>query len=424
MSLIGKLIERLLKRGSLTVVTADGKRATYGPGGGKALTIRFLDRKVPFDLVRNVRLAFGEAYMDGRLVIEDGTMLDLLELITGSNRWEDGGRGRKLIGKGKLSALKAMWRRNRPERARRNVAHHYDLRDELYETFLDADRQYSCAYYTDPGNSLEKAQADKKAHIAAKLDLKAGQRVLDIGCGWGGMALYLHRVAKVDVLGITLSEQQLKVARRRAEEAGVSDHVRFELVDYRDVAGPFDRIVSVGMFEHVGLAHYDEFFARCRDLLKPDGVMLLHTIGKLGSSNAAPDPFTDKYIFPGYHLPSLSQMVTASEKARLIASDVETLRLHYAYTLREWLRRFTAARAKVEAMYDARFFRMWEYYLAGGIVMFEHGTGCNYQIQYIRDRAALPITRDFMIDRERQLGALDREPPRAAGRAAKADATQ
>ncbi len=400
MALIGKLIERLLKRGSITVIAADGKRATYGPGGGKAVTVRFTDRKVPLELIRNVRLGFGEAYMDGRLVIEDGTMLDLLELVTGSNRWEDGGRGRKLIGKSKLSALMALWRRNRPERARRNVAHHYDLRDELYETFLDADRQYSCAYFTDPANSLEAAQADKKAHIAAKLALKPGQRVLDIGCGWGGMALYLNRVAKVEVLGITLSEAQLKVARKSARDAGAADQVRFVLIDYRKLDGQFDRIVSVGMFEHVGLAHYDEYFAKCRDLLKPDGVMLLHTIGKLGSANAAPDPFTDKYIFPGYHLPSLSQMASASQKARLIASDVETLRLHYAYTLRHWLERATQARATIEAMYDARFFRMWEYYLAGGIVLFEHGAGCNYQIQYIRDRNALPITRDFMAAAE------------------------
>ncbi len=398
--MLGKFVEKLISRGRVTVITADGKSETYGPGGGLAVTIRFLDRKVPLELLRNPRLGFGEAYMDGRLVIEDGTMLDLLELITSSNRWEDGGRGRKLIGKSKLSSLIALLRRNRPERARRNVAHHYDLSDELYEIFLDADRQYSCAYYTGPGNSLEQAQADKKAHIAAKLGLEAGQRVLDIGCGWGGMALYLHKVAGVDVTGITLSEEQLKVARRRAQEAGVADHVRFELIDYRDLTGQFDRIVSVGMFEHVGLAHYDEFFARCRDLLKPDGVMLLHTIGKLGTAKAAPDPFTDKYIFPGYHLPSLSQIVAASAKSRLVASDVETLRLHYAYTLREWLRRFIAARSRVEAMYDERFFRMWEYYLSGGVVMFEHGAGCNYQVQYIRDREAVPITRDYLAKAE------------------------
>ena len=306
----------------------------------------------------------------------------------------------KLMGKGKLATLKGLWRRNRPARSRQNVAHHYDLSDELYDTFLDPDRQYSCAYFTNSDNSLEQAQADKMAHIAAKLDLRPGQQVLDIGCGWGGMALYLNRVAKVEVLGITLSTEQLKVARKAAADAGVSDQVRFELVDYRKLDGQFDRIVSVGMFEHVGLAHYDEFFAKCRDLLKPDGVMLLHTIGRLGTANAAPNPFTDKYIFPGYHLPSLAQMSAASAKSRLIASDVETLRLHYAFTLQHWLARVIQARAKIEAMYDERFFRMWEFYLSGTIVMFENGAGCNYQIQYIRDRHALPITRNYMAEAE------------------------
>ncbi len=413
MALIGRLIDRLLKQGSITIVMPDGKRETYGPGGGKSITIRVTDRKVMLELMRSPRLGLGEAYMDGRLMVEDGTILDLMEMVTGSNPWEEGGAGRKIYGKGKLRQLKALIRRNDPRKARRNVAHHYDLRDELYRTFLDDDLQYSCAYYTDPANSLEQAQADKKAHIAAKLDLKPGLKVLDIGCGWGGMALYLHQIAKVDVLGVTLSENQLAVARRRAEEAGVSDHVKFELVDYRSLGGSFDRIVSVGMFEHVGAAHYDEFFAKCRDLLKPDGVMLLHTIGRLGKTSGAPDPFTDKYIFPGYHIPSLSQMSASSEKARLITSDFEMLRLHYAYTLREWLRRAAAAREKIVAMYDERFFRMWEIYLAGGIVMFESGSGCNYQIQYIRDRRALPITRDYMAEAEeryRQLAATKKGP--------------
>ena len=428
MALIGRLIDKLLKRGTITIVYPDGNRTTYGPGGGKSVTIRIADRKVLLELVRNPRLGLGEAYMDERLIVEDGTILDLLELVTSSNRWEDGAKGRKLIGKSKLSVLKALWRRNKPAKARRNVAHHYDLGNALYEIFLDDDLQYSCAYFTDPGNSLEQAQADKKAHIAAKLDLKPGQTVLDIGCGWGGTALYLHRVAKVDVLGVTLSEAQLEVARRWARDAGVADHVKFELIDYREVEGEFDRIVSIGMFEHVGLAHYEEFFAKCRDLLKPDGVMLLHTIGRLGSSSGAPDPFTDKYIFPGSHLPSLAQVSAASAKTRLIASDVEILRLHYAYTLRHWLDRVTRARSKIEAMYDARFFRMWECYLAGGIVMFETGSGCNYQIQYVRDRNALPLTRDYMIDQERELRALANEPPGAVKRAArpraKADARQ
>ena len=326
MSLIGSLVEKLLTTGSITLKRPGHEPETYGRKGGKHLTVRFTDRKVAFDILKNPRLAVGEAYMDGRLVVEDGTILDLLELIVGSNRWEEGGSSRKAIKRGK-SRFKWLFKRNRAARSKRNVAHHYDLKDELYELFLDGDRQYSCAYFTDPSNSLEQAQSDKKAHIAAKLDLKSGQNVLDIGCGWGGMALYLHQVAGVDVLGITLSEEQLKVARRRAEEAGVSDHVRFELIDYRSVEGRFDRIVSVGMFEHVGTPHYLEFFEKCRQLLTDDGVMLLHTIGKYGGAGA-PDPFTDKYIFPGYHVPSLSQIVSASEKVRLIASDVEMLRLH------------------------------------------------------------------------------------------------
>jgi len=419
MSLIGTLVDKLLTKGSITLLRPGKAPQTFGPGGGKHLTIRFTDKKVAFDILRNPRLGVGEAYMDGRLLIEDGTILDLLELIVGSNRWEDKGEGRAALSKGK-NRIKRFLRHNNFKRARRNVAHHYDLKDELYELFLDADKQYSCAYFTDPANSLEQAQADKKAHIAAKLALEPGMRVLDIGSGWGGMALYLHKVAGVDVLGVTLSERQLKVARERAAAAGVSDHVKFELIDYRHLEEPFDRIVSVGMFEHVGAKHYDEFFAKCRELLKPDGVMLLHTIGKLGEVSKAPDPFTDKYIFPGYHLPSLSQMVDASEKSRLIASDVENLRLHYAYTLRHWLDRATKARSKIEAMYDDRFFRLWEFYLAGGIVMFESGAACNYQVQYIRDRNALPITRDYILETEQRYRQLGTEPagrkPRASFR--------
>jgi cyclopropane-fatty-acyl-phospholipid synthase len=413
-SLIGKMVDRLLTKGSLTLKRPGHGPETFGRGGGKHLTVRFTDRKVAFDVLRNPPLGLGEAYMDGRVVIEDGTILDLLELITSANPWEDRGVGPRPLAKRK-SKLLSFFRRNDLRRARRNVAHHYDLKDELYELFLDEDRQYSCAYFTDPANSLEQAQLDKKAHIAAKLALQPGQRVLDIGCGWGGMALFLHKVAAVDVLGVTLSERQLEIARRRAAAAGVSDHVKFELIDYRLLNESFDRIVSVGMFEHVGAAHYDEFFGKCRELLKPGGVMLLHTIGRLGEGESSPDPFTDKWIFPGYHLPSLSQMVRASEKVRMIASDVETLRLHYAYTLRHWLNRATKARPQIEAMYDARFFRMWEFYLAGGIVMFEHGSGCNYQVQYVRDRHALPITRDYMLEVERTYRELGAQSATAAG---------
>jgi cyclopropane-fatty-acyl-phospholipid synthase len=420
MSLIGRLIDKLLAKGSITLFTPGKPPHTYGPGGGKHLNVRFTDRKVAFDILKNPRLGVGEAYMDGRLVVEDGTILDLLRLIVGANPWEGGGEGRRSYTRGKLSRATRLLRSNNLKRARKNVAHHYDLRDELYELFLDADKQYSCAYWTDPDHeTLEQAQLDKKAHIAAKLALEPGQRVLDIGCGWGGMALFLHKVAGVDVLGVTLSEHQLKIARERAAAAGVSDHVKFELRDYRLLDEQFDRIVSVGMFEHVGARRYDEFFAKCRELLKPDGVMLLHTIGKLGEASLAPDPFTDKYIFPGYHLPALSEMVTASQKVRLIASDVENLRLHYAYTLQHWLDRATRARKRIESMYDERFFRMWEFYLAGGIVMFENGGACNYQIQYIRNRNALPITRDYMAEAEARYRKIAAEPEPVKGASAR-----
>jgi cyclopropane-fatty-acyl-phospholipid synthase len=405
MSLLGKLIGKLLAEGSITFISPGRGPATFGPGGGRSLTLRAADRRVQFDIVRNPRLGLGETYMDGRLTVEGGTILDLLEMITRSNPWEGGGSGRKLFGKSRLKSLRQMISRNHPRRARRNVAHHYDIGNALYETFLDSDLQYSCAYFTDPANSLEQAQADKKAHIAAKLHLRPGLRVLDIGCGWGGLAIYLHRVAGVDVLGITLSEEQLKLARQRAEAAGVSANVKFEMIDYRQVEGEFDRIVSVGMFEHVGAAYYPQFFAKCRSLLKRDGVMLLHTIGKLGKASAVHDPFVDKYIFPGGHLPSLSEMCAASEHARMIVADVETLRLHYALTVREWLRRFTEQRERVVQLHDERFFRMWEFYLSGAIVFFENGAGCNYQVQYIRDRRTLPITRDYIAESEQSLRA-------------------
>ncbi len=407
MSLLGRFIEQILPVGRITLIQPDGRQETHGPGGGKHITVKLHDKRAALDLFRNPRLRFGELYMDGRLTIEDGNILDLLELIVGAKPWEQGRR--KALGKGKMGKLASLFRRNDVRKSHKNVAHHYDIGNELYALFLDDDLQYSCAYFTDPKNSLEQAQADKKAHIAAKLDLKRGQRVLDIGCGWGGMAIYLHKVAGVDVLGITLSDEQLKVARRRAKEAGVSDHVKFELIDYRLLEGRFDRIVSVGMFEHVGAAHYDQFYAKCRELLTDDGVMLLHTIGKLGGAGT-PDPFTDKWIFPGYHLPSLSQMCSASEKVKMIVSDVETLRLHYAYTLRHWLERATKARAKIVKMYDERFFRMWEFYLAGGIVMFESGAACNFQVQYVRDRRALPITRDYMIEAEARYRGIDDLP--------------
>ena len=286
---------------------------------------------------------------------------------------------------------------NLPGRSRRNVAHHYDLDAGLYALFLDEDRQYSCAYFPRDDMTLDEAQLAKKQHIAAKLALAPGQRVLDIGCGWGGMALYLHREFGVEVLGITLSTEQIAIARQRADAAGVADKVRFELIDYRAVEGAFDRIVSVGMFEHVGQPYYREFFRRCRNLLTPDGVMLLHTIGRADGPNVT-DAFTRKYIFPGGYIPALSEIMTAIEPNNLMVTDVEVLRLHYAKTLRHWYARTIAHRAEIEALYDARFYRMWIFYLAGAMSGFENRGLGNFQIQLVRDRHALPITREYMIE--------------------------
>jgi cyclopropane-fatty-acyl-phospholipid synthase len=403
MSLFDRYIAGAIRQGTLTIIDPARTRVfgTATPGWDD-VTVRFTDRNVARDIALRPRLGAGEAYMNGRLIAEQGDVLDLITLLRRNNPWERGGQirdaraWRRMLGDMTARIDRINWAR----KSKRNVAHHYDLDDRLYDLFLDRDRQYSCAYFTDPGNTLEVAQDDKKAHIAAKLALKPGQRVLDIGCGWGGMALYLNRVADVDVLGVTLSEEQLRVARKRAIDAGVADRVKFELIDYRDVSGRFDRIVSVGMFEHVGPTAFDAFFGKCRNLLTDDGVMLLHTIGRMGKPGTT-DAWTAKYIFPGGYSPSLSEIITASEKARLITTDVETLRLHYAMTLRHWYKTVVSKQAEIESLYDARFYRMWQFYLAGAVNAFEYGGLCNYQVQYCRRRDTLPITRDYMALAER-----------------------
>lgn len=410
MWLLSKFLAKVLRRGRLTLIDARGKVHSFGNADPEYpdVTARFTDRWTPGHIARHPRLGFGEAWMDGRFLIEQGDLRDVLKLIRGNASWEGGKQLLRPKGpwrRGLAAIVGRVDRINHTRRAKRNVAHHYDLNDRLYDLFLDADRQYSCAYFTDAANSLEQAQADKKAHIAAKLHLSAGQRVLDIGCGWGGMALYLNRVADVDVLGITLSEEQLKVARARAEAAGVADRVRFELIDYRKVEGTFDRIVSVGMFEHVGPPHYREFFFKVRNLLAQDGVMLLHTIGRMGGPGTT-DPFTSKYIFPGGYIPALSETVAASEPARMFLCDVEILRLHYALTLDHWYDRTMAARDQIVALYDERFFRLWQFYLAGAASAFRNGGLVNFQLQYARSRTALPITRDYMTGEESRLRSI------------------
>ncbi|CAM3107849.1 Cyclopropane-fatty-acyl-phospholipid synthase [Sphingomonas antarctica] len=405
MALIDTFLSRGVKRGTLTLTDTNGTRSfgTAEPGWPD-VAVRFTDAGVGRYIATHPRLGAAEAFIDGRLVLERGDIMDLLSLLRRNNRWDKGGdiKDASALSRG-FGALKGrLSRLNWERKSKANVAHHYDLDERLYRLFLDADLQYSCAYYTDPANSLEQAQADKKAHIAAKLALKPGQRVLDIGCGWGGMALYLHQKTGAEVLGVTLSEEQLRVARERATAAGVADHVKFELIDYRRVQGRFDRIVSVGMFEHVGPPHYRQFFSKVHDLLTEDGVALIHTIGRMGSPGTT-DAFTQKYIFPGGYIPALSEIVEASEPFRLIATDIETLRLHYALTLRAWYARTLAHQTEIEALYDARFYRMWTFYLAGAATAFEDGGLCNYQLQFARDRHALPITRDYLGEAEVRL---------------------
>lgn len=403
MALIDGFLERIVKRGTLTLIDHDGKSRTFGTPDPdyRNVAIRFTDAGAANYIVRHPRLGAAEAYMDGRLVVENGDILDLLTLIRSNTPWEKGGElhiknpVRRSLSRLGSRASRINWQ----SRSKRNVAHHYDLGNDFYRLFLDDDMQYSCAYFTDPANTLEQAQEDKKAHIAAKLMLEPGMKVLDIGCGWGGMALYLHRTCGVDVTGITLSEEQLKVARQRAQDAGVSDHVRFELIDYRDMEGPFDRIVSVGMFEHVGTAHYRTFFNKCRDLLTPEGVMLIHTIGRVDGPGIT-DAFTQKYIFPGGYIPALSEMLKGSEGTRLMVTDVEVLRLHYGLTIREWYKRAMEHKEEIVALYDERFFRLWTFYLAGAATVFEHGSMVNFQVQYARNRRTLPITRDYMAQAE------------------------
>ncbi len=401
--LIDRFLGSLVKQGKLSITMPSGERYDLGaPAEGfPKVAIRLTDNKVVRDILLDPRLGAGEAYMDGRIVIESGDVMQLVQLIRANKPWDKGGKlgdpsfGRRLRDRLKFVATSF----NRASSSQRNVAHHYDIGNDLYRLMLDPDYlQYSCAYWAPGVETLADAQRAKLAHIAAKLALSDGQRVLDIGCGWGGMAIYLAQHFDVRVHGITLSQEQLALAVERVREAGLSDRVSFELVDYRDLAKRgerFDRIVSVGMFEHVGQPQFETFFRACANLLGDDGVMLLHTIGRFGSPGKT-DAFTSKYIFPGGYIPALSETLAASEKMRLIHTDIETLRLHYARTLRAWYANCEAHRSEIIAMFDERFYRMWTFYLAGATAAFESGGMGNYQIQFTRSRHALPITRGYM----------------------------
>ena len=406
-SSLRSLLQKIIRNGTLEFTGAEGKRLTFGDGEGTPVAIRFTDAKAEKELYVDPQLKLGELYMDGRMLVEKGDIYDLLALIKSNTLAED--LGFAMICRGLARIVTTRIRDWMPvNHNRRNVAHHYDLSAELFDMFLDDDWQYSCAYYEPAGISLDEAQLAKKRHIAAKLLLEKGQTVLEIGSGWGGMAMYLAETSQVDVSGITLSTEQLRVSSERARKRGLSDHVHFELQDYRYLTGRvFDRIVSVGMFEHVGPRHYVDYFRKAAELLDKNGVMLMHSIGQ-PTPPLVNNPFFEKYIFPGGYIPSLAEVMPAIEKAGLMVKDVEILPIHYAQTLRHWRQRFLARKEEAVALYDERFVRMWEFYLAGSEMAFTHENFFIFQVQLAHNQYATPITRRYMEEREIALKAIEK----------------
>jgi len=410
------ILRSFIRHGTLRLTTANGKVLEFGDGTGEAIAVRFTTRAAQWGMLLDPELKVGEAYMDGTLVMERGSIADFLALAMSQDK-----SGKAPGWMRTQWLLRYVWRRlaqfNPPKRSRRNVAHHYDLDSQLYGLFLDADRQYSCAYFENPGQSLDDAQLAKKRHIVAKLLVRTGQRVLDIGSGWGGMGLYLAEIAGALVTGVTLSEEQLAISRARADEKGLSDRVAFRLEDYRDVAERFDRIVSVGMFEHVGVGFYDVFFHKCAEVLADDGVMLLHSIGR-SEGPGVTNPWVNKYIFPGGYIPALSELLPPIERAGLLLTDIEILRLHYAETLKHWRERFLAHRDDLPKSYDERFVRMWEFYLAASEMTFREQNMMVMQLQLTKQQGVVPTTRDYIAHEEARLRRLERasRPPlRLAG---------
>jgi len=403
MKLLGSMMTRFVQVGQLTVIDVDGDTHVFGPGGEGTphATVRLTDKKLYRSLVLNPEAIAGEAYMDGTLICEEGGLRGLLEIF-GRNKESLRSQPLQKLLKSWLKKIKRWHQRNETAASRKNVQHHYDLSNDFYKLFLDEDMNYSCAYFANDKMTLEEAQLAKKRHIAAKLNLKPGMKVLDIGCGWGGMSMYLAEHCGCDVVGVTLSDQQLALAKERAKKKGLTGKVDFRLMDYRHVDEKFDRIVSIGMFEHVGLDHYLEYFSKIRELLKDDGCALVHSIGRKGGPGTT-GKWIRKYIFPGGYSPALSETYSEIEKAKLWVTDMEILRLHYAETLLEWDNRFQVNRGKVAKMFDERFCRMWEFYLIVSEFSFRYGKHMNFQIQLANEVDALPMTRDYMIEAERKL---------------------
>ena len=405
MRLLDAMLSRFVQTGTLRIIDAGGALHVYGGAKGPEVTLRFKEPKLHRSLFLNPELRIGEAYMDGSLTIEEGSLRELL-LIFALNRDNLRNQPLQKLLRGTYKRVRSFYQRNSLGRARANVAHHYDLSNELYELFLDDGLNYSCAYFTSPDQTLEEAQANKLRHIAAKLDLRPGQRVLDIGSGWGAMALFLAEATDVEVLGVTLSTPQLELARERAKQRGLEDRVRFELMDYRSISGAFDRVVSIGMFEHVGYGNHLEFFTKLSELLSDDGVALLHSIGRSGPPGAVM-PWLRKYIFPGSYIPALSETFAAVELSGLRVTDLEILRRHYAETLLHWEKRFQENRQQVAELFDERFCRMWEFYLSAVEVGFRYGKQMVFQMQVSKNIDTLPLCRDYMAEAEKELAAAE-----------------
>jgi cyclopropane-fatty-acyl-phospholipid synthase len=400
--LLRYFLQQFIRRGAMNFTTASGAKFSCGDGTGQPVSARFLTTEAERRVLLNPELALGEVYMDGTFVVEDGTIADALAILLDQPDIVPSWAKLQWWLRYPVRHLRQF---NPRSRSKDNVAHHYDLDGRLYSLFLDADKQYSCAYFETPDATLDDAQLAKKRHLAAKLLIESGHRVLDIGCGWGGLSLYLAEMTGANVTGITLSTEQLQVANARSAEKNLT--AKFFLEDYRDVTGPFDRIVSVGMFEHVGVDFYETYLRRCAELLTDNGVMVLHSIGRSEGPDAT-NPWIAKYIFPGGYVPALSEVMPAIERAGLLVCDTEILRLHYAETLKAWRQRFMARREEAVQLYDERFARMWEFYLACSEMSFRKQNMMNFQIQLTKRQGVVPMTRDYIAREEAKLRGNER----------------
>ena len=397
---LSHMLKSFVRKGTLTVTDAEGRTHVFSGAPGPTAAMQLKDPRLYRTLFLNPELAAGEAYMDGRMTFQGSSLREFLTLFS-VNRLSLGSYPLQKVLKRVSKGLRRLQQANPVGKAQQNVAHHYDLGNDFYRLFLDKGMQYSCAYFLSEKDTLEEAQQNKLRLIASKLALKPGQKVLDIGSGWGDLALYIAGLADVDVTGVTLSKEQHALSNEKAQKAGLGGRVRFLLKDYRELDGRFDRIVSVGMFEHVGVHHYGEFFAKVNALMHDDGLMLLHSIGHMSPPGTA-SPWLRKYIFPGAYSPALSEVFPAVEQASLWVTDLEFLRLHYAYTLNHWWQRFEANRPKIAAMYDERFCRMWEFYLVSAEMMFRTGSQLVFHMQLARQRDAAPIVRDYVTNLQRE----------------------